>query len=151
MGDTVKVKLRVLVEGDRALETLATMGLAFKASYAVSKALGIARREVDTYKKGITTLMREKLKVKPAPDGSMTLDSKKESYDKDLTLLQKHQDSVLDGEVELTGIIMVKLDDLEAALLGTPKLDKDGERTGEYENPVIAPWILIGCGWFITD
>ncbi len=150
MGETMKVTLRVLVEGDGALERLATMGLAFKASYAVSKALGIARREVDAYKKSVTALMR-KLGVKPAKDGSMTLDPEEKSYDKNLTILQKHQDTVLDSEVELSGILMVKLDELEAALLGTPKIDKDGKLTGEYEKPVIAPWILTGCAWFITE
>ncbi len=153
--NVLKVKLKDLVNAQKAMKALGARALTGKVSFIVGKALKQAQGEVETFMDANMKLLQE-LGGTPSPLGGLELDSKHENYDEAWQKLDAHSRSALGVEVELTGVITVTYDELmEAMSLPKGKCPECGTVTKysdeEKAKKSIEPYILAALDWLIVE
>lgn len=152
MGSKVTVTLGKLVNGFLYLQTLSNMAVTeFKIGYAIGKALDAAESPVKRHGQLLNAFLIEELSAKAKPDGSIEIDPKDKNYTEKVAKLQKFRDEAYETSIELTGIIMVDLEKLKKALVGTPILDKKDKPTGKIDEVALSPAMIGACNWFIES
>jgi len=150
MGHTkiTGITLRDLVESDRALELLASRQMEGKIGYRIGKAIRRAEPEIKQFRKGLQKKI-EGTNAYTRVDGGIKLDQKHEDYEKNITKIDKHRNSVLGEKVSLGDDVgTISLTELLEAL---PRRNAGTAEDPKWELAYIEPTILADLMWLITE
>ncbi len=152
---SISIKLKDLVEAERALSILSSMEMSDKAGWMVSKILRKATPELRQYHKNIASIV-EDTKAFKRNDMGPILDIEHEDYEKHYKHLEKKREALLDGKADEEGVDVVlgdgcgtiKRKDLLEAL---PKRNVGTEEKPEMVAAYLQPWIYTALWWLIVE
>ncbi len=142
------LKLRDLVDAERALELLGSRQMEGKIGYRIAKVIRKSAPDIKQYRQGL----QEKIEGTNAfirEERGIKLDPTSPDFEKHRKAIEKHRDDVLDADTSLgDGVGPIKIDELLDAL---PKRNTGTAEEPVWERSFIEPALLADLWWLIEE
>lgn len=142
-----EITLRDVVESRNMLQTLMNREMSIHVGHRLSKIFRKSTSEVRSYQEGVVKKIESFDNYIREEDGSVKLDPKSSTYNKDYLALDKVRNEALDKIVVLEGCLTITLKELIESM---PKINVGTADDPKWEEAKIPPVIYTPLWWAIT-